>query len=64
MVNTNIWNSNTVFGVMHILNQTDFEFVCFLQMWSEVLITIDFTLKAKDILLDLAAKLVEGLTKA
>lgn len=63
---TNDWNTDTVSGAMKLLKQIDYEFVCLIEMWSEVLISLDCTnksLQGKTITLDVTSSLLSGLAK-
>ncbi|GBN72164.1 Retrovirus-related Pol polyprotein from transposon TNT 1-94 [Araneus ventricosus] len=40
------WTTDTASGAMILLRQIDYEFVCLLEMWSEVLVKLDFTNKS------------------
>lgn len=62
----NDWNTDTVSGAIKLLNHIDYEFVCLLEMWSDVLISLDYTnksLQGKSITLDAASSLLTGLAK-
>lgn len=64
MTNNHEWNKETVFGASSIIKNIDFKFICLLYLWSEILISVDCTsLKAKDTFLDIASKLLNGLSK-
>lgn len=62
----NDWNTDTLSGAMKLLRQIDYEFVCLLEMWSDVLISLDCTnksLQGKGTTLDVASSLLSGLAK-
>ncbi|GBM30429.1 hypothetical protein AVEN_203006-1 [Araneus ventricosus] len=42
----NNWTTKTASGAMVLLRRIDYEFVCLLEMWSEVLVKLDYTNKS------------------
>ncbi|XP_054267047.1 52 kDa repressor of the inhibitor of the protein kinase-like [Macrosteles quadrilineatus] len=63
---SNNWNSDTTCGATNLLRQIDFEFVCLLEIWTDVLISLDCTnksLQGKTVTLDVASSLLSGLAK-
>lgn len=62
----NNWNSDTTCGAMNLLRQIDFEFVCLLEIGTDVLISLDCTnksLQGKTVTHDIASSLLSGLAK-
>ncbi|GBM96053.1 hypothetical protein AVEN_111447-1 [Araneus ventricosus] len=62
----NKWTTDTASGAMILLRQTDYEFVCLLEMWSEVLVKLYCTnksLQRKSATLDVASSLLSGYAK-
>ncbi|GBN20243.1 hypothetical protein AVEN_177255-1 [Araneus ventricosus] len=62
----NNWTTDTASGAMILLRQIDYEFMCLLEMWSEVLVKLDYTnksLQGKSATLDVASSLLSGLAK-
>ena len=45
MTNNQEWNNDTVYGASSIIKNIDFKFICLLHMWSEILISVDYTNK-------------------
>lgn len=60
------WNLETRVGAQAIIKQIDYKFLCLLQLWERILVSIDKISKAlqkETVSIDKACKMIKGLTK-